>query len=213
MANKDKIIIDLYGGTGAFSEPYRKARYDVRVITLPDHDVLQTRIHGDTLVFYRDKDHVGREFAIPVHKVHGIIAAPPCTMFSRARTTGKEPRDFATAMEAVTAALQIIYHCRARGNLKWWVLENPMGYLRQFLGNPPHSFRGWEFGDDHVKFTDLWGYYRMPVGRFKKPVAFSKEKYAAPRAPAQYAHLKLSRADIRAITPAGFARAFKKLNP
>lgn len=34
-----KIILDLCGGTGAWSQPYAEAGYDVRVITLPDYDI------------------------------------------------------------------------------------------------------------------------------------------------------------------------------
>ena len=32
----EKIILDLCGGTGAWSKPYREAGYDVRLITLPE---------------------------------------------------------------------------------------------------------------------------------------------------------------------------------
>lgn len=39
MSNGEKIILDLCGGTGAWSAPYKQAGYDVRVVTLPDHDV------------------------------------------------------------------------------------------------------------------------------------------------------------------------------
>ena len=35
----NKIILDLCGGTGAWSKPYVNAGYDVRNITLPDYDV------------------------------------------------------------------------------------------------------------------------------------------------------------------------------
>jgi len=56
-----KIILDLCGGTGAWSKPYRDAGYDVRNITLPDTDV---RIYE------------------PPDNVYGILAAPPCTHFS-----------------------------------------------------------------------------------------------------------------------------------
>lgn len=35
----DKVILDLCGGTGAWSKPYKEAGYDVRVITLPKHDI------------------------------------------------------------------------------------------------------------------------------------------------------------------------------
>lgn len=209
MANKDKVILDLCGNTGAWSDPYRKAGYTVIVVTWPDYDVRTILMDKENIYLCK----IGEKIkGIPIKSVHGILAAPPCTMFSRARTTAKAPRDFDAGMEVVRACLKLIWHCKANGSLQWWCLENPMGYLRQFLGDPPHSFRGWEFGDEHVKFTDLWGYYKMPVGRFKKRVAFSKQKYAAPRKPKQYAHMKLDRAAIRAITPAGFARAFAKLN-
>ena len=39
MSTKDKIILDLCGGTGAWSKPYKDAGYDVQIITLPDNDV------------------------------------------------------------------------------------------------------------------------------------------------------------------------------
>lgn len=37
--NSKKIILDLCGGTGSWSRPYREAGYDVCLITLPDYDV------------------------------------------------------------------------------------------------------------------------------------------------------------------------------
>jgi hypothetical protein len=36
----NKIILDLCGGSGSWSKPYKEAGYDVRLITLPDNDVL-----------------------------------------------------------------------------------------------------------------------------------------------------------------------------
>ena len=32
MDNKEKIILDLCGGTGSWSKPYKDAGYDVKVI-------------------------------------------------------------------------------------------------------------------------------------------------------------------------------------
>ncbi len=61
----NKIILDLCGGTGSWSKPYLDAGYDVRLITLPDYDVRTYK---------------------PPKNVYGILAAPPCTMFSLART-------------------------------------------------------------------------------------------------------------------------------
>lgn len=189
---KNKIILDLCGGTGAWSKPYRDAGYDVRLITLPHYDILKYN---------------------PPKNVYGILAAPPCTMFSRARTNASTPRDFVGALKIVRACYDIIWKCRASGHLKFWALENPMSCLRQFLGQPAYSFRGWEFGDKHCKFTDLWGYFKKPKQKKQLHVQkFDSKKWSNIKKPKKYAHLKLSRADIRAITPTGFAKAFFKAN-
>ena len=82
-----KIILDLCGGTGAWSKPYADAGYDVRVITLPKHDV---------------------QTYIPPSNVYGILMAPPCDQFSFAKTTGK-PRDLKRGMEVVEACLRIMW--------------------------------------------------------------------------------------------------------
>ena len=42
--NKDKIILDLCGGTGSWSKPYKEAGYDVWSITLPRWDVRNFQI-------------------------------------------------------------------------------------------------------------------------------------------------------------------------
>jgi hypothetical protein len=167
MQHGDKIILDLCGGTGSWSEPWCEAGYDVRLITLPTRDVRTWHIIG-----YLDRKTLGFNPSmenravlveeIPLERVGGILAAPPCTMFSRARTTAKTPRDFDGAIDVVRACLEVVWYCRAHGNLQWWALENPMGLLRQFLGAPAFSFRGREFGDSHTKFTDLRGYFEPP---------------------------------------------------
>lgn len=199
--NNKKIILDLCGGTGAWSKPYKNVGYDVHVWTLPEHDILEW-----PLLFTRN--------GLRHEDIYGILAAPPCTMFSRARSTGP-PRDLEAAMKVVQACLELIWTCRSANNrgkklggLKFWALENPMGLLRQFLGNPPNSFRGWEYGDQHVKFTDLWGYYNMPTKKYKIVPDFDRKKWAASKAPPQYEDLKLSRADVRAITPPLFCESF-----
>ena len=36
---EDRIILDLCGGTGAWSKPYKEAGYETRIITLPGYDL------------------------------------------------------------------------------------------------------------------------------------------------------------------------------
>jgi len=205
MINENKIILDLCGGTGAWSRPYKKAGYDVRLVTLPDNDVLTYD---------------------PPTGVYGILAAPPCTEFSLAK--GSLPRDFEGAMNVISGCLRIIWKCRLNGLLKFWAMENPKGFLRQFLGIPHFQFEHWEFGDWQIKPTDLWGYFNDPQKScFERPpmmtIQFPNGRtngrgWAKPYCPDEYRdyieqfHGSEKRAAIRAITPHGFAQAFFKAN-
>lgn len=204
LDNSDKIILDLCGGTGAWSQPYADAGYDRRIITSPIYDV--------------------RNFAPPAD-VYGIFAAPPCTQFSFARTRAKTERNLVEAFEIVEACLQIIWKCRLDGNLKFWSLENPKGYLRQFLGKPCFEFNPYDFGDPYQKATDLWGFFNFPI---KKPVPLppDKTKFSVKQDYLksvefrdlfnQEGYVKCPTMDTRqirrSITPAGFANAFYKQN-
>lgn len=158
----EKIILDLCGGTGSWSKPYAvRGGYSVYVITLPKYDLFDAIITSENILF-SDKD--GGVLRIPIAKVYGVLAAPTCTMFSLARTTAKKPRDFTEGMSLVRKCLEIIWACRAHqsSTLKFWALENPMGYLRQFLGRPPLAFNPNDYGDCYTKKTDIWGYFNEP---------------------------------------------------
>lgn len=195
-----RIILDLCGGTGAWSKPYQDAGYDVRLITLPINDVQNYE---------------------PPDNVYGILAAPPCTMFSIARTHAKLPRDLKSGLETVRACLNIIYKAQYndKHKLKFWVMENPRGLLRLFMGKPAFTFEQWMFDAEsqHCKPTDLWGNFRMPICKVKIKPALHKNRnrrignWQKPIPPPEYSYLR-NRADIRAITPTGFAQAFFKAN-
>lgn len=195
-----KLILDLCAGTGAWSRPYKEAGYKVFEVSLPYLDVR-------------------RFLTQPLpDNVHGILAAPPCTMFSMVRTTPKIPRSFEQGMELVTACLNIIWECRYKNKLAFWCLENPRGYLRQFLGKPAYTFHPYEFGHPYKKTTDLWGYFKEPKkGPIVEPVhgSIALKNDAFEPIPEDYVRPKGVRKDKiqRAITPRGFADAFFKANP
>jgi len=207
---KNKIILDLCGGTGAWSAPYKNHGYDVRNITLPDYDVRTYK---------------------PPENVYGILAAPPCTMFSLARTKAKKPRDLKEGMEIVRACLNIIWSYmeieqdtkKKTLPLKFWALENPNGMLKYFLGKPAFEFNPYEFGDGYKKRTMLWGWFNEPKKKIGKilvnspyhslnPEKMKKFDKLASREIAPEMFGKLTRQERRAITPAGFAKAFYKAN-
>lgn len=139
----DKIILDLCGGTGSWSKPYKDAGYDVRIITHPEYDLFE---------FFEYKKYIDR--------VYGILFAPTCTHFSLARTTAKSPRNLEGAMQLVNRGMTIIQDCRCNGNLKFWALENPMGYLRQLLGKPPFYFLSREKAEKNDTIKKLQYQYR-----------------------------------------------------
>lgn len=211
--NSQKIILDLCGGTGSWSKYYKDNGYDVRVITLPDYDV--------------------RTYE-PPENVYGILAAPPCTMFSIARNdkTAKEPRDLKGGMEIVNACLRIIHTCLYRNyrkgeGLKFWALENPAsGYLKRFLGKPALIFEPYEYGDPYTKKTALWGEFNEPRKNTVKPREFQHncgsrdfvscvEHFAdlkqIPEGYCEKTGLN-KRTVLRSMTPLGFAKAFYEAN-
>ena len=201
----EKIILDLCGGTGSWSRPYKEAGYDVRVITLPEYDV--------------------RNY-VPPKNVHGILAAPPCTEFSVLNcTAAPRERDEVAGMEIVNACLRIIQQCKP----VWWALENPRGYLRKYLGDPTYSFQPWWFGDPWTKQTDIWGDFQLPERQYYswddvpklnlytrpnrgKPNFAYLHKSAWENIPQLSFHKPETDAEFRAMTPPGFAQAFYEKN-
>lgn len=213
-----KIIISLCAGTKSWERPYieHPDEYDVRSITLPDNDVLTY---------------------VPPDNVYGILAAPPCTMFSFARTRAKKPRDLKEGMECVRACLNIIWSImevkqdtgKKTLPLKFWALENPYyGFLKKFLGKPSFTFDPWNFGDAYKKKTSIWGNFNEPVIKFtdisEVLTEHQIEKHKTnPQVLPKFDMMKssdihpesfgiYSRQARRSITPEGFARAFFKAN-
>ena len=192
-----KIILDLCGGTGSWSLPYKEKGYDVRVVTLPEHDVLDYH---------------------PPKGVHGILAAPPCDQFSLAKTTGK-PRDLKEGCAIMFACLRIIAEAQYElegpyskaTTLKFWALENPNGLMKRFMGRPIYKFEPFDFGHNYRKKTYLWGWFKDPV---KNPVEYNGVKFdrlqSKDIAPEFFG--KYTRQERRAITPHGFAKAFYEAN-
>jgi len=207
-----KIILDLCGGTGAWSEKYKEVGYLVINITLPFYDVSKTEIKDEVIIFQGGNR---GSLAVWINDVYGILAAPICTMFSIARTTAKTPRDFREGMRLVIACLNIIWECRYDHKLAFWCLENPKGYLRQFLGKPVFTFDPCDFGDPYTKRTDLWGYFKIPKKNNKvKPefVYFNSGKRMSKMMYEASLHSKRRSKIFKSITPPGFARAFYEAN-
>jgi hypothetical protein len=136
------FIVDLCGGTGAWSQPYREAGYRVELI-----DILNGR---DVRLVQR------------MRGVWGILAAPVCTVQSYARNR-YPPTDaeLLASLSVVDACLRVVF--AHREYLKWWALENPRNKLRRYLGPARLEFYQWEYGDAGHKPTCIWGDFVPPL--------------------------------------------------
>ncbi len=178
QANK-KIILDLCGGTGSWSKPYRDAGYDVRLITMPSQDV---RLYQ------------------PPKDVHGVLAAPPCTVFAGSGAKWRSLRSISEVLEGlsvVDACIRIIHACHP----VFWALENPIGWLRDYIGDCDMYFDPCDYGDPYTKKTCLWGAFNEPIKNPVEPTQGSKMHLS-------YGGRSGKTKTMRSITPPGFAKAF-----
>jgi len=190
-----KIILDLCGGTGGWSRPYKEAGYDVRIITWPEWDARlypskRSEAARNPKDFFDIADH---------EEVYGILAAPVCTVFSGSGATWKRSdADMVEGLSLVDACLRIIWVLKP----KFWAMENPVGKLRKWIGQPKMSFNPCDYGDPYKKRTLLWGEFNTKLE--KNPVT--------PIIPSplhqNYGGKSAKTKEARSITPKGFAKAF-----
>ena len=204
--NEDKIILDLCGGKGSWSKPYKENGYDVRVID-PQEWLEDDYGTGDVRLFKKPKE-----------IIYGILAAPPCTQFSGSgarhwKKKGKEP--LLEGLSVVDACLRIVLTT----DPTFWVLENQVGRLKHYIGDAKCTFQPYEYGDAYSKRTCLWGNFNIPEPTdVVEPdmVEFISKKGVKKRMSKNYYEsFKLpvnERARLRSMTPQGFAKAFYKAN-
>jgi site-specific DNA-cytosine methylase len=182
---------------GSDSQPYADAGYNV------------IRVGSD----------IGVENYHPPKNVHGIIANPPCTEFSFARTNSKTPRDIEKGLFLVRHCQRIIWEAQMdvattakKTSLEWWMLENPFGLLRRYLGHPVLVYQPFEYGDNYKKKTCVWGFFKIPK---KSPIECTKPKFDRLKTREIHGEWygKLTRQERRSICSPGFAYAFSKANP
>ena len=147
-----KLILHLCADIGSDSKPYRDNGYNVICV---------------------GKD-IGIENYHPPENVYGVIANPPCTMFSICRTNAKTPRNMREGTFCVQHCLRVIWECQyymvakhIPHKLAFWCIENPAtGYLKHYLGKPTYEYCPSEFGEGYTKRTALWGLFNAPPKSF-----------------------------------------------
>src|SRR5262245_33214746 len=98
--------------------------------------------------------------ALP-YPVRGVLAAQPCNALAGSGARwweGKGERGLIDALAVVDAVCRIVLVHRPQ----WWVIENPVGRLTRFLGEPVMIFNPADYGDPYKKRTCLWGRFNQP---------------------------------------------------
>lgn len=195
-----KTILSLFDYSGRWSDPYKKAGYNVfRVDIKLGIDILELKAAD-----------------LPFDSCHGILAAPPCTDFANSGAqywkTKDEDGRTEHSMNLVSKVLEFVEHF----NPVWWALENPVGRLGTLfpeLGKPwyfnPHEFAGLAEDPEserYTKKTGLWGVFNKPEKHPLTPILGNS--------PIMKLGGKSERTkELRSMTPTGFSRAFYHSNP
>ena len=197
-----KVILDLCGGTGSWSKYYANdPGFDVRIID-PQKWNGGTNGSGDVRLF---------EYPNNIN-IYGILSAPPCTHFAGSGARWwKEKGESALldGLSVVDSCLRIILMTKP----KFWALENPVGRLRKYLGDPTLIFNPCDYGDPYTKKTLIWGNFNIPDQTPVKPEFVTLKN--GKRGSVYWAKLggKSDRTKkLRSMTPDGFAKAFYNAN-
>jgi site-specific DNA-cytosine methylase len=139
--------LELFSGTGSVGRALRAAGWEV--ISLDLLPKFRPSICCDIL----DWDY--KQW--PQGHFDFIWASPPCTQYSRARTTAHTPRDLEGADAIVQRTLDIIEWYQPRA----WLMENPAtGLLTKrsvVAGLPYRDVTYCRYGARYQKATRLWG--------------------------------------------------------
>ena len=222
----DNTILDLCGGTGGWSIPYRLAGYRVIIVDPLADD------HPDNLHLKVEEFCAQVEIQMHDHlldSVVGILCAPPCTQFAGsgsrwwATKDQEKPWLLQEGIDIVLDCRKVVAYFKRHGsNLRWWAMENPKGRMRRIIKEQrgidigkwrmhfdPCMYGGWldPIGDTYTKDTYLWGEFEEPE---QKPVPITHKKGTSP---IHRASPGPDRWRFRSITPRGFANAFFAANP
>jgi hypothetical protein len=146
-----------------------------------------------------------REFLPPRDFISMVFAFPPCTDMATSGAKHFKRK----GLKAITESLALVEACRRI--CEWsgapWMIENPISTLATYWRTPdfkfdPHHFAGYHDGasDAYTKKTCLWvgGGFKMPARKSVEPVLGSRMRDLPDSA---------ERADLRSVTPMGFAEA------
>ena len=140
-------LLELFSGTGSVGQAFAAQGWDVDSVDLEMAATWQM----DVLEWEQG---VMQDPGLP--RYNCIWASPPCTHFSRARTTAREPRNLEQADELARCAIRIIDALQP----SFWYIENPQtGLLKDRDVVAGLQFRDVSYcmyGMPYKKQTRIW---------------------------------------------------------
>lgn len=185
--------------TGNMMRPWAEAGYDCLCLDI-QHSIRADRVEavGTGRITFRWADVRSLSPADFQARPVFVSAFPPCTDLA---VSGA--RDFARkGLRRFIDALELVEACRVV--CEWseapYLIEQPVSRLSTAWRSPDHTFDPCDYGDPYTKRTCVWvgGGFVMPPKQRVEPVEGSRMHRMAPSA---------DRANLRAATPMGFARA------
>lgn len=202
-----KIVLSLCDHSSNMVRPWAEAGFECYCIDLkhPRGTTTEGNIHkvGDDVLWFAN-------YEVSDLKPCIVFAFPPCTHLAVSGARWFQ----AKGMDALIGALQVVNACRkiCEHSGAPYMIENPISTLATYWRKPDHIFDPCEYGgyeggagDTYTKKTCLWtgGGFRMPA---KKPVLALEGSRMHLMPPGE------NRAELRSLTPEGFARAVFEAN-
>lgn len=151
-----KVCIDICSGLGGFSQAFQNDS-EWEVIRIDVEKKFKPTILADVRYLPLKKD----------LEPDVLLQSPPCNHFSLACL--QFPRiGVKLAMEIVGACFEAVAWLKP----KKWLIENPRGRLRKFIGKPKQTIRYSDY-DKKIKMmktTDLWGNLLLPMAKHERRI-------------------------------------------
>ena len=136
-----KKLLELFSGTGSVGKVAKELGFEVISLDLKNADINIDILQFDYKIY-------------PVGYFDVIWSSPPCTEYSKAKTTGIRKIEYANSI--VLKTIEIINYL----NPKYFIIENPQtGLLKEqpFMYNLPYKDIDYcKYGMDYRKRTRLW---------------------------------------------------------
>lgn len=127
------------------------------------HDAITLGLEGDVNIKMDICDfHTNEQYDL-------MWFSPPCTDFSIAK--GVACKDRSVDLSIVEACFRIVKEAKP----DFWIIENPRGCLRYFIGKPTITINYSDYGFKTIKPTDLWGvfpWFYSTTARIKNIISF-----------------------------------------